>query len=462
MDDAPTQKLLRIVYSHDTLPYSLADSLRGHPWPDKFVPNSSETMIISSLSRLRALFLASLVLIIPVTAWAISGRVVDAVTKAPIAEAMVTVADRVSRTDTAGLYHLDGPAPEGKVAARAIGYGRGWVAASGSTAPDLELTAIRPKALYLSFWGVGSRVLRHAAMELANRTEINALVIDVKGDHATIPYPTRVALAREIGANRVITVKEMPEQLVAFKAQGLYLIARIVVFKDDLLAAARPEWAVTMNGGVFKDREGLAWVDPSQQEVWEYNLAIAAEAAAMGFDEIQFDYVRFPDRRGVRFGVANNEENRVKAISGFLAAARERLLPFNVFVAADLFGYVAWNENDTDIGQTLDATAPHLDYLCPMLYPSGFQFGIPGYLNPVKNCYHIVNLTLRQAKNRTQISPQRFRPWLQSFRDYAFDHRPFGAEEIGQQIKGAEDAQSNGWMLWNPRNAYSAAGLKPK
>ena len=409
-----------------------------------------------------ALITLFLTVIVPASAWAISGQVLDAASKDPIPDAIVTVGDRVTRTDVAGRYHLDGPAPDGKVAGRAIGYGRAQVAATGETAPDIELTAIRPKALYLSFWGIGSRVLRHAALDLADRTDLNALVIDVKGDKATIPYPTGVAMAREVGANKVITVKDMPAQLAEFKAKGIYLIGRIVVFKDDLLAIAHPELAVHLNGGLFKDREGLHWVDPSRQEVWKYNLAIAAEAAAMGFDEIQFDYVRFPDKRGVQFSVANTEENRVKAISGFLAAARERLVPFNVFVGADLFGYVAWNENDTDIGQTLAATAPHLDYLCPMLYPSGFQFGIPGYLNPVANSYHIVNLTLKQAVNRAKISSLRFRPWLQSFRDYAFDHRKFGAEEIGQQIKAAEDVDCNGWMLWNPRNSYSDAGLKAK
>lgn len=419
-------------------------------------------MMNSPLSRLRSLFLIPLLLVMPVSALALNGRVVDAVSKAPIAEAMVTVGEQVLRTDERGHYQLDTSAPDTMVAARAIGYGRGRVSASGTLVPDIELTSIRPKALYLSFWGVGSRVLRHAAMDLADNTEVNALVIDVKGDTATIPYPTKVSMAREIGANKVITVQEMPEQLAAFKAQGLYLIARIVVFKDDLLAKARPEWSVQGSNGPYTDREGLHWVDPSRHEVWAYNLDIAAEAAAMGFDEIQFDYVRFPDRRGIRFGVANTEENRVNAISGFLAAARQRLLPFNVFVSADLFGYVAWNENDTEIGQTLATTVPHLDYLSPMLYPSGFQFGIPGYQDPMDNCYHIVHLTLKQARNRTRISPQRFRPWLQAFRDYAFDRRPFGAEEIGLQIKGAEDAQSNGWMLWNPRNAYTAAGLKPQ
>jgi hypothetical protein len=153
-------------------------------------------------------------------------------------------------------------------------------------------------------------------------------------------------------------------------------------------------------------------------------------------------------------------ENRVKAISGFLMEARKRLLPFNIFLSADIFGYVCWNPNDTHIGQALEDLAPHLDYLSPMLYPSGFQYGIPGYRIPVTNPYEIVYLTLKRAKERIQIPSVRFRPWLQAFRDYAFDRRAFEEREIRNQIDGVEKFGSHGWMLWNPQNIYSRAGLK--
>jgi hypothetical protein len=176
--------------------------------------------------------------------------------------------------------------------------------------------------------------------------------------------------------------------------------------------------------------------------------------SSLGFDEIQFDYVRFPDRRGVVFGVANNEANRVAAISGFIAAARQRLAPYNVFLSADLFGYVAWNQNDTDIGQTLASVAPNVDYISLMLYPSGFQFGIPGYRNPVANPYETVHLTLKRASQRTGLAPVHFRPWLQAFKDYAFDKRHFTKDEIKAQVRASEQFGSSGWMLWNPRNAY--------
>jgi hypothetical protein len=201
-------------------------------------------------------------------------------------------------------------------------------------------------------------------------------------------------------------------------------------------------------------------VDPFNREVWDYNINIAIEAAKHGFDEIQFDYVRFPDALGLRFSMPNTEENRVKAITGFLVEARRRLIPHNVFLSADIFGYVCWNRNDTDIGQRLEDLAPHLDYICPMLYPSGFQYGIPGYRNPVANAYEIIYLSLKRAQERTGLPSYRFRPWLQAFRDYAFDRRYFNGKEIMGEVKAAEGFGSHGWMLWNPRNNYSSAGLK--
>ena len=180
------------------------------------------------------------------------------------------------------------------------------------------------------------------------------------------------------------------------------------------------------------------------------------------FDEIQFDYVRFPDASHPVFSLPSTEENRVKVVSEFLQEAKKRLMPYNVFLAADIFGYVCWNLNDTNIGQRLDALVPHLDYLSPMLYPSGFQYGIPGYRNPVANSYEIVYQTLRRAQERTQLPSIHFRPWLQAFRDYAFDRRFFTEKEIKEQIDAAAKFGSQGFMLWNPGNVYSSAGLKKK
>jgi hypothetical protein len=276
-----------------------------------------------------------------------------------------------------------------------------------------------------------------------------------------IPFRTLIPLASEIGAQQIITLRDPGELLQSLKEKGIYTIARIVVFKDNLLARKYPELAVrNQNGEIWVDRENLAWVDPFKKEVWDYNIHIAGEAARYGFDEIQFDYVRFPDAPRLRFSEPNTEENRVKAITGFLAAAKKSLALYGVFLSADIFGYACWNANDTNIGQRLEDLAPHLDYLSPMLYPSGFQFGIPGYPLAVAHPYEIVFLSLKRAQERTALPPFRFRPWLQAFKDYAFDRRPFMGKEIREQIAAAEAFGSNGWMLWSPANIYSPAGLR--
>jgi hypothetical protein len=249
--------------------------------------------------------------------------------------------------------------------------------------------------------------------------------------------------------------KDIKAVVASLKEQGLYLIARIVVFKDDPLAAARPQWAVkSKGGGVFRDRERLRWVDPFYQETWDYNIAIAKASAEAGFDEVQFDYVRFPDNRKVGFAKPANQDSRTEAITGFLKAAHRALAPYNVMVAADIFGYVMWNLDDTGIGQKVDASLDAVDVVCPMLYPSGYQFGIPKYKNPVQNTYEIVYLSLKRAQERTGANPLRFRPWIQAFRDYAFRGGDFKEERMRIQIKASDKFGASGWMFWNPRNIY--------
>jgi hypothetical protein len=387
--------------------------------------------------------------------------VVDFFTGKPVKGALVTSNNDVVLTDENGVFTVN--TGVSKLAVRAPGYGRTeeTILPLDSLPQEIRLIPFTPKALYLSFYGIGDRSLRESAVKLIDETELNTLVIDVKGDKGMIPYKSSIPLAAEVGAQKIITVREMANLMKSLKAKGIYTIARIVVFKDNLLASARPDWAIKTQGGeTWRDRENLAWVDPFNKEVWDYNINIAVEAAQYGFDEIQFDYVRFPDASGPQFSTANTEENRVKAISGFLMESRRRLTPYNVFLSADIFGYVCWNLNDTKIGQRLEDIIAHVDYVCPMLYPSGFQYGIPGYRNPVANPYEIVYLSLKRAQERTNLPSHRFRPWLQAFRDYAFDGRHFNDKEIMGEVRAAEGFGSHGWMLWNPRNCYSSAGLK--
>jgi hypothetical protein len=236
-----------------------------------------------------------------------------------------------------------------------------------------------------------------------------------------------------------------------------------VVFKDEPLAWGRPELALRRrNGSLYRDREGQLWTDPVRAEVRHYNIGIAIEAAAAGFDEIQFDAVRLPAATGLAWPVPDTPDNRIAAIATFLREARAALTPHNVFIAADVFGYVCWNPGDMDIGQRLERLLDETDYVSPMLYPSSFQFGIPDYRNPVEQPYEIVHRSLSRALQRTKGSPLRFRPWLQAFRDEAFDGRPFTSGEVRAQIRAAEAIGTDGWMLWNPQNRYSREDLLPE
>jgi hypothetical protein len=410
-------------------------------------------------SRLTVL-LSIVLLSMPGYVSAYSGRIVDASTKRPIEGTFVTLHDNVVQTDANGMFQIGGEGD--RLGVRASGYVRAWIDVSRlqDTVQEVELVPLTPKALYLSFFGIGSTTLRQAALKLIDTTELNALVIDIKGDRGMIASQSDIPLAHAVGAQNMITVKDIKGLIRSLREQGLYTIARIVVFKDHPLALARPDVAVkTQHGTIWRDGENLAWSDPFNKEVWDYNIAVAVEAARHGFDEIQFDYVRFPDTRGLVFSLPGTEANRVNAIAGFLRKARKQLTPYNVFVPADVFGYVCWNLDDTGVGQTLEALMPLLDYLSPMLYPSCFHCGIPGFRNPVAHPYEVVYRSLKRARERTGLPSTRFRPWLQAFRDYAFDRRPFTAKEIREQIQAAEDFGADGWMLWNPRNVYAEDGL---
>ncbi len=394
----------------------------------------------------------------------IKGEVVDAETRIPIAAASIHSGPEEVRTDAEGRFSV--AAPEFPLTVKAPGYER-LTLGSALSPLTVPLTRKVIKAAYLTYFGVGDKGIRGRVLELVSRTELNAVVIDVKGDRGWIPYRTEVSLAREAGAQGPVIIKEFDQMLADLRARGVYTIARIVVFKDNVLAHHKPEWAVTdtRTGEPWLDNERLAWLDPFKEEVWDYAIAVAREAAQKGFDEIQFDYVRFPSDGKVsatRYSRPNTRETRLPAIAGFLARARKELGPAGVFLAADIFGYTAFNENDTDIGQRVEDLAVYLDYLSPMVYPSGYHLGIPRYRNPVEHPYEVVFESVKLLRKRTASLPVKVRPWIQDFRDYAFDRRPFGVKEVRAQVQAADDAGAAGWMLWNPRNDYTVAALQPK
>ncbi|HEY3101275.1 MAG TPA: putative glycoside hydrolase [Methylomirabilota bacterium] len=404
----------------------------------------------------------------PRSTWsgAVSGKVQDQDGQ-PLAGVSVVAGGVETRLSDDGTFALTPPVDAALIVKRP-GYAKVIVEPSVLKGP-LEIV-MRPqviKAAYLTYFGFGDRGIRGRVLDLLDRTELNAVVIDVKGDRGWIIYPTRVEQALAAGAQGPATLRDFDAMMADLKARGVYTIARIVTFKDNILATARPDLAIldARTGKPWIDRENLAWVDPFREEVWAYNIAIAKEAIDRGFDEVQFDYVRFPTDgklQAAKYAKPVTRETRLPTIAAFLERARKELGARGAYVAADVFGYTAFNANDTDIGQRIEELAPHLDYICPMVYPSGYHVGIPGYRNPVQNAYAVVRESVRLIRTRAAHTPARVRPWLQDFKDYAFDRRIFGVSEIRDQIRGADEGGGSGWMLWNPRNDYTRAALREK
>lgn len=326
------------------------------------------------------------------------------------------------------------------------------------------------KGFYVSAAAMGSADFMARVHDLLETTELNAVVLDFKSDRGYLAFPTNVPLAQEIGADQAPTVENPEEFLKWFKDRNVYLIARIVTFKDNVLTKAVPQWAIedTATGDIWRDQEGMGWVDGNREGAWDYNVALAMEAADYGFNEVQFDYVRFPtdgNVHGAVYSVENTYDNRVAAISGLLGRASSALRPRGVKVAADVFGYTAWVSDDLGIGQHLEVIAPYIDVLAPMVYPSTFNAGMPGedpkYRNPVAYPYEIINKSTERALRRMrEINPQiEIRPWLQDFQDYAFDYRTYTPAEIRRQMDGGRDAGGRGWLLWDPAVQYTKEAL---
>lgn len=326
------------------------------------------------------------------------------------------------------------------------------------------------KGVYITYAALGHPEFVSRIQNMIETTEINAIIMDFKGDQGYLSFPSEVALAHAIGAAGRPVIPEPTSFLEWFKERNVYTIARIVVFKDNLLAAAHPEWAVrdAVTGGVWRDPEGMGWVDPNHVDPWSYNIALALEAAALGFDEIQFDYVRFPTDGLVGnalFASPNTQAYRTAAISGLLRHAHAALQTRQVKLGADVFGFTAWVDGDLGIGQKVEQVAPYVDVLSPMIYPSTFATGLPGeaerYQTAIAYPYEVVHKSMQRFTARAgAVNPAiEIRPWLQDFQDYAFDGRTYTPAEIRRQMDGAREGSGRGWMLWDPAVQYTPAAL---
>ncbi|HSU16959.1 putative glycoside hydrolase [Longimicrobium sp.] len=333
------------------------------------------------------------------------------------------------------------------------------------------------RALYVNGWAAGSRSRMRGLIAIADTTEINAFVVDVKESDTYLTYDsTDIALAKEIGADTRPASKWMPALLDTLRAHGIYPIARIVVFKDRMLAEKKPELAIRTTGGaVWMDEKGKPWVNPYDRRVWDYNVAIAREALEMGFQEVQWDYVRFPDvTDAVRARMAfpgSGGKSRQDNIRDFIVYSRQQLAAYHAPVSADIFGVMTNVEDDMGIGQLWENVVQAADNVHPMVYPSHYYAGYYGFSLPDAHPYEVVRIALEDGVQRErQVSRQGRRtaqitPWLQAFTaDYLHDGVTYTAGSLRNEIQATYDAGLKGWILWNPGSNFQpyVAALRPQ
>lgn len=317
------------------------------------------------------------------------------------------------------------------------------------------------KGIYVTAWNAADPEKLGELLSLIDRTELNAVVVDVKTDSGQITFATDEATARQAGA--VQPYIPDPQAFTAdLKARGVYSIARVVGFKDPIMAAYHPDWAVlNAEGTPWQDYNGVSWLNPYNRNAWDYLLRVATAAAEAGFDEIQFDYVRFPTDGDLSAARYPGEDDRLpeQVIADFLAYVRAELAPLGVPLSADVFGLVTSVGDDMGIGQQLEAIAGAADLVSPMLYPSHYERGNLGLSNPNAMPYQTIYRSLEDAGERIELaglaSKTTVRPWLQ---DFSWGY-PYGPDEVRAQTLATCEAGYSGWLLWNPANEYTAAAL---
>lgn len=328
------------------------------------------------------------------------------------------------------------------------------------------------RGVYLTGNSAGLESRFNHFVDLVNKTELNALVIDVKDDYGQISYKSNVPMVKELEADKVPKIRDINKAIDTLNQNDIYPIARIVTFKDSIAANSRPEMAIKTKGGaVWKDYKKNSWLNPYNKDSWEYPISVAEEAADLGFKEIQFDYVRFPtdgDRSQIDYGQAGKEKTMAEAISEFLSYARERLKKKGVVVSADIYGLVTTVKDDMGIGQHLETVSASVDVLCPMVYPSHYAFGSYGVKYPDLEPYKTVYTSLSTAKQRIDSMPSdvqkaKLRPWLQDFTGSWLRpksaYKVYTAEDVKAQIKAAYDSGLKEWILWNAGNKYTEEAL---
>ena len=350
---------------------------------------------------------------------------------------------------------------------------------SSEIAPVLHQQEII-KAVYLTSWSASKDNHIDYIIDIAKTTEINAVVIDIKDFSGYVAYDTAVPGVEKYDAKQ-IRISDIDFLIQKFHKEGIYIIARITVFQDPVLARARPDLAIHSKSklsfspssvlsfsSLWFDNMELAWIDPAARESWDYNIAIAKDAVEHGFDEINFDYVRFPsdgNLHDMSFPFWDGKVPKHWIIREFYKHLRQELPATKISI--DLFGLSTVSSNDLGIGQIIEDAFKYFDYVCPMVYPSHYADGFIGYQNPAEYPYEVVKYSMEGALEKlmsykqSQKTNVQLRPWLQDFNLGAI----YNAEMVSSEIRAVHDALGDnfkGFMLWNSWNIYTKEALQPK
>ena len=312
------------------------------------------------------------------------------------------------------------------------------------------------RALYVNRWASQSRRRMAKLIAAADSTEINAFVIDMKDEFGLNFKTKNPEFAKNAGHASVANV---PALLDSLKAHKIFAIARLVVFKDSVTARVHPEWTIRrLDGSVWRDKKGLAWVNPYHRELWDYNIGVAEELVKMGFGEVQFDYIRFPEPYASLpkqvFPGADNT-SKPDALAAFLKEAKTRINKLGVRSTADIFGLVTTVGGPLEVGQYWEKISPNVDVVLPMVYPSHYPHGELGIAHPNAEPYKVIVTAITRARERDKKlginDPEHVRPWLQAF---TLGKPEYGAEQLKAEKQAVYDSGYDNWVMWNPGSIY--------
>jgi hypothetical protein len=364
----------------------------------------------------------------------------------------------------------------------------GEATSTASLLPQVQhlATPAEVKAIYMSSCVAGTTAFRKSLVDLVDSTELNTLIIDIKDFSGYLSYKPEDPELHKYVSPRCYA-PDMKEFIALLHQKNIYVIGRITSFQDPIYATEFPAYAVKResDGGIWSDKKGIHYLDPGAEPVWNHLLAISKDAYAIGFDELNFDYIRFPSDGNMKDIAFPYSENRPKpeVMESFFSYLNSQLKPLGVVLSADFFGMTTTSYSDLGIGQVLERALPYFDYVAPMVYPSHFPPTFNGWADPNKHVYELVAYTMGEAAVRTEVTSTRIhtfsgkpiasttpqlytkesypraklRTWIQDF-DYGGN---YDIAEVKDQIRASDDVGVTSWMIWSPSNHYTVGALLP-